>query len=232
MKKKKRPREPTESQQKEFLKNQANILTVINKAPSTPSEIKKKTLLSYATIRKHTKFLLRTGQAKKYNGKLVSLNLYFELVGDTMKAYTEELQQTLASMSRPESIWRWQHEGIPPLPKRLRNREPSALPEMFSFTKEEWRKFHEHKERVFGGLRRVFFELACILVKADFALKFGVENDLSNVICHFENGEPCWSCYPEEVQRPWETDEEFKVRLEERDKWYKECGADFPESSM
>jgi hypothetical protein len=225
-------RKPTESQQKQFLKNKADILKILGQTSSAPSEIKKKTGLSYATIRKHLKILIHNGDAKEYNGKFVSLELYFKLVGDTMKAYTKELQKTLASMSKPESIWRWQKEGTPSVPKRLRNREPSALPEMFSFTKEEWKEFHDHKKMMFGGLRRVFFELACILVKADFALKFGVEDDLSNVVCHFENGEPFWICYPKEVQRPWETDEEFKARLEERDKWYKECGADFLEGSM
>lgn len=48
-------RKPTREQQEQFSKNQIKISRAINQGSARPSEIKKITGLSYATIRKHLK---------------------------------------------------------------------------------------------------------------------------------------------------------------------------------
>ena len=56
------------------------------------------------------------------------------------------------------------------------------------------------KQKVFGGLRDSFFELAKLLMKVDAAI-ITAEEDLSNVQITFINGEPIWRVIPEAILR-------------------------------
>jgi len=67
-------------------------------------------------------------------------------------------------------------------------------------TAEELTKMIDQKEKVFGGLRRVFTSLAKVLMKADVAI-ITAEEDLSNVEVHFINEEPILTVQPEALMR-------------------------------
>lgn len=89
---------------------------------------------------------------------------------------------------QPENIRRWIKEGTAPLPDRrmLVKVAPNlqAIPSLFP---EDVRKIEEHKKKVYGGLNRVFDDLAKLIVKVKMGL-IDVEEYLPNVMMRFHNG--------------------------------------------
>ena len=73
---------------------------------------------------------------------------------------------------------------------------PDAVFERGYITGEELQDLYDQQQKVFGGLRHSFYELAKILMKADAAI-ITAKDDLSNVQITFHNGQPGWLVQPD-----------------------------------
>jgi len=107
-------------------------------------------------------------------------------------------KEIINKLSRPANIRRWKKEGTPPhwnlgLPERIPiNTNPDAPATITFLTPEEEKEMFLYNENVFGGLRRIFFELAKVVMKVDVGFIYA-EEDLSNVTISFRNGRALWS---------------------------------------
>lgn len=194
-----------QKQNTQFDVNHKKIYDVLAKASSNLKrcELKRDTQIkSYATIRKHIEKFIKNGQVKEdQEGKLVLTERYFESLGDSLAALVRELQTTLAYMLKPKNVWRWKCEGKVSLPDRMPvNTDPDAPAIITLMTNEEMNEFFEHKEKVFGGLRSCFFNLAQVVMKVDVGL-VDAEEDLSNVQVCFRNGRAVWTIHPTKEAR-------------------------------
>lgn len=166
-----------------------------------PTDIKKKTGLSFATVCTHLQRFIKDGQVKEKNGKYYWTFYYLDMVGDALKVYTQELQNTLARMSRPESIRKMINDGTLPPSKRFlkdifENVDPNAPAAIDFWTEQEHKESFEHNEKVFGDLRSVFFELAKVLMTIDVGI-ITAKEDLSNIEVRFRDRKPLWTVLPE-----------------------------------
>jgi len=183
-----------------FYQNHSKIISFLDKAPEglTRGELKSITGLSYATIRKHLKHLIKNLQVIERGQILVLRPHYIERVGKSLKVLTGELQTIIEAASKAENIRKMKKEGTPPhwvlgLPERIPvNTDPDAPATTTFLTKDEWLEFYEHREKVYGGLRRAFFDLAKIVMKVDVGF-IDAEEDLSNVTTQYRNRRAVWS---------------------------------------
>jgi len=169
----------------------------------TKTELHKATGLARTTIDRHLQALENTKQVQKYWNRYVWGDKYTALVRGLKEdaALVEELdvlvdraKEIINKMLLPTNLLKWRREG-----------EFELSEEVFErgyVTAEELTKMMDQKEKVFGGLRRVFTSLAKVLMRADVAIKpFTAEEDLSNVEVHFINEEPSWTVLPEALMR-------------------------------
>lgn len=187
-----------------FHKNHLEILKVLKGELSgaTPTDIKKKSGLSFATVRIHLQAFIEDGQVKEEKGKYYWISHYLNMIGDCLKAYTQELQNTLARMNRPESISRMTFEVEVPFPKYFPEvidpntpaRINSMNDEQLKEYSEEYKELFEYREKILSELHRVFFDLTKILMTLDGPTV--VEDDLSDVGVRFRNKKPEWSVLP------------------------------------
>ena len=173
-------------QQRIFDENRSEIIKALEKAPKglTRTEIKNRTKKAYATIRKHLKPLKETGQIIERNHTLYLRDYYIEKMGESLEAFTGELQTITEVASKKENVWKWTKKGSY-VPSEEVFERGHLLPE-------DLQDLLEHKERVFGGLRRVFFDLAKVIMKVDVGF-IDAEEDLSNVTTQYHNRRAVWS---------------------------------------
>ena len=176
----------------------------------TKTDLYKTTRLARTTIDRHLQKLMNIKQVQKL-GKLYYWGDKYNALVKGLKedaALIEELgvlvgrqKELIAKMSRPENITRWLREATPPdwylgMPKRVPvNTDPDVPASVTLLTREETREFFECREKVFGGLRCVFFDLAKVVMKVDVGF-IDAEEDMSNVTISFRNGRAGWSLNP------------------------------------
>ena len=121
------------------------------------------------------------------------LRRLFEIEAKNLKESSKTIQDFVEFMLHPENIQKMKKEGSVPLPERFPvNSDPTAPAKISYMTEEEWKEFFGHKEKVFGSLRRVFFDLAKVLMKVDVGF-IDAEEDLSNVTTRYRNRRAVWS---------------------------------------
>lgn len=108
----------------------------------------------------------------------------------------QDIREVVTSMLEPERLWRFMQEGAVPFPERFPvNTDPDAPARIDFMTAEEWKEFFDHKEKVFGNLRRCFFDLAKVVVQVEGMI--AIWDDLENAEVHFRNGRALWIALPE-----------------------------------
>jgi len=174
----------------------------------TKTHIHKATGLSRVTINKHlheleylTKQVVKIGKdyfwGDKYHALVKCLKEDAGLI-EELEVLVNRLIVLIHKMSKPENVWRWKREAHVPLPDRIPfNIDADAPATITLMTDEEMKQFFNHREKVFGGLRCCFFDLAKVVMKVDVGL-INAEEDLSNVMIRFRNGRAVWTVYPYE----------------------------------
>ena len=156
-------------------------------------EIQRATGQSRVTINKHlrefvdvTKEAVKIASCYYWRASIMDLKkdaLLIEKLADGVQL----LKPIIDKMQFPKKLWRFRQEGTVPLPKCYPvNTDPNAPARIDVMTDkqlreylEDNREFFERREKVFGGLRRVFFDLAKIIMIGDFGATTA-EDDLSN----------------------------------------------------
>lgn len=166
------------------------------KEPLTKWQLHKITGLSRVTINKHLCDMVNiTKEVYQIDGRYVWGAKYRALITclkadeqiiESLEEACNSLDSIVKKMSTPTNIWRWKQQSVFP------NEE---IFDKGYITGEEFKELLDHKSRVFGSLRRSFFDLAKILMKVDVGV-ITAEEDLSNVEVHFWNKEPMWTVYP------------------------------------
>jgi len=162
----------------------------------TKIELHRKTGFSRGTINKHLRDLVMISRkvvkmGKQYiwretfnsQNKVLKAN---ELLVEDLEDACQHINSTLAKMSLPVFV------------AKLRRQEWVPSEEAFErgyLTVEEAQELLNHQERVFGILRRSFFDFARFLMKLDAGI-ITAEDDLSNVEVRFFGCEPVWRVYP------------------------------------
>ena len=163
-------------------------------------ELHKATGLSRVTIDRHLNDLIKTGQVVRIGKTYCWGDIYRVIIKglkadalliDDLETATQSLMHIIDQMSVPTNILRLKEEGNLVL--------SDEVFEKGYLTGEELKELLDHKQKVFGGLRRSFFELAKLLMKLDVGV-ITVEEDLSNVEIRFIDGQPVWTVLPE-----WQT---------------------------
>jgi predicted transcriptional regulator len=171
----------------------------------TKTELHKATGISRSTINKHllaltnlTKEVQKVGNQYFWGDVYRAMTLGFKenaALTEELDVLTNRMKSILQKMSKPENLWKFKHEGQF-VPKAVLKEEDSIS----LMTPEELHKMLEHQEKVFGELRRSFFNLAQILMKVDVGF-ITAEEDLSNIQVYFKNGEPDWNEIPESLKK-------------------------------
>ena len=174
----------------------------------TKTEIYKATGLSRVTIDKHlrllenvTKEAVKIGNLYHWGDKYRVLVKGLEadaLLVESLESACQSFKSIISKMSLPKNLWRFSREGAFYLSEEARKRgitDPRTGVGVTILTEEEVKELLEHKEKVFGGLRRCFFELARVFMKMEFGI-YTVKDDLSNVEVRFEEGRAVGTVYP------------------------------------
>ena len=189
----------TKWQQKQYTKAHNLLRTVLEEATNalTKTELYQQTGLSRATIDRHLNHLLNSGEVVKIEKKYILAKVY-KIVAKGLKAdeqllenletTIEKLKILIGQLSLPTNIFKLKEKGNIPL--------PDAVFERGYITGEELQDLFDQQQKVFGGLRQSFFELAKILMKADAAI-ITAKDDLSNVQITFHDGQPGWLVLPD-----------------------------------
>ncbi len=181
-----------EWQKKAYLEAHDNLKKTLIEAEKgmTKTELHQATGLARTTIDRHLsvlenvpkqvqKFGKRYFWGDKYNALVKGLKEDAALV-EELDVLVNRSKELINKMARPENLRKWRQNGV-------------FIPSEETFKKgyltpEEVTGLLEHKEKMFGGLRRAFVDLARVLVKVEgFA---NVQDNLSNVTFTFINGHP------------------------------------------
>lgn len=164
----------------------------------TKTEIHKTSGLSRATINKHLNHMIKAGKVKEISkGQYCWADIYRILIKGLktdeniikdLENVAQSFQYIISQMSLPMNVWKLKNEGSLPLPEEASERG--------YVTGEELKALLDHKQKVFGSLRKSFFELAKLLMKVDAGI-ITAKDDLSNVELYFMDGEPVWTVLPE-----------------------------------
>ena len=168
----------------------------------TKNELHKISGLSRATINKHLNDMINAKKVKQigkshycwadvYRILVKGLKADVNLI-ENLETASQSFKFIIGQMSLPVNVWRLRQEGNLAL--------SDETFEKGYVTGEELKTLLDHKQKVFGGLRRSFFELAKLLMKVDAAI-IHAEEDLSNVEIRFIDGEPVWTVLPEALMR-------------------------------
>ena len=107
-------------------------------------------------------------------------------------------EQLLKRLQKPENTEKWRKKGTLPdwplgMPKRIPvNADPDAPAAISFYTEEENLELSRYREKAFGVLDRVFFDLAKVVMKVDVGF-IDAEEDLSNVTTRYHNRRAVWS---------------------------------------
>ena len=189
----------TKWQQKQYTKAHELLKKTLKEAknPMTKNQLYKLTGLSRPTIDRHLNHLINNGEAVKFNNTFIWADIYKIIVKglkadegliENLETTLEKLKTLIGQLSLPTNIFKLKQKGNIPLPE--------TVFEKGYITREQLQDLYDQQQKVFSGLRRSFFELAKILMKADASI-ITAKEDLSNVQITFHNKQPSWLVQPD-----------------------------------